>query len=87
MLVVSSRNFSKAAARLPSKVKAVLKNRLEMFMSDPYASVLNNHRLHGSMRHYRSINITGDYRLIYEEYDDVTIRLIDIGTHGRIYGK
>jgi len=85
--VISSRRFDKAAAKLPSKVKDALKDRLEIFMDDPYASILNNHRLQGSLRHYRTINITGDYRLVYEEYDDQIIRLIDIGTHASIYGK
>jgi len=87
MIVVSSRQFDKAVARLPSKIKNSLKERLEVFMVNPYADILNNHQLHGSLKHYRSINITGDYRLIYEEYDDHIIRLIDIGTHSRIYGK
>ena len=87
MLVISSRNFDKAVLRLPAKVKAALKDRLALFMDDPFNAVLNNHGLHGSLRHYRSINITGDYRLIYEEYDDATVRLIDIGRHSAMYGK
>ncbi len=87
MVIVTSRNFDKETARLPLKIKSPLRERLEIFKVDPYARVLNNHRLHGSLRHYRSIKITGDYRLIYEEYDEATVRLIDIGRHGRIYGK
>jgi addiction module RelE/StbE family toxin len=87
MIVVSSRAFDKAVAKLPYKVKVALKGKLELFMDDPFALVLNNHRLHGSLRHYRSVKITADYRFIYEEYDDVTVRLIDAGTHNQIYGR
>lgn len=87
MLIVTNRNFDKAVAKLPSKIRESLKDRLEIFIIDPFADILKNHQLHGSLRHYRSINITGDYRLIYEEYDENVIRLIDIGTHSSIYGK
>jgi addiction module RelE/StbE family toxin len=87
IFIVTSRSFDKAAARLPSKIKAVLGERLKIFAIDQFAVCLNNHQLKGSLHRYRSINITGDYRLIYEEYDDAVIRLIDIGTHSHIYGK
>ena len=50
-----------------------------------FATILNNHSLHGSKKSYRSINITGDYRLIYELYDIDTARLIDIDTHSNLY--
>jgi addiction module RelE/StbE family toxin len=85
--VFSTRNFEKAIKKLPPKIIAAYKDRFSIFLFDPYHKILNNHKLKGQLRNYRSINITGDYRLIYEEYDDVTIRLIDIGTHGRIYGR
>ncbi|PIR57292.1 MAG: type II toxin-antitoxin system YafQ family toxin [Parcubacteria group bacterium CG10_big_fil_rev_8_21_14_0_10_41_35] len=45
----------------------------------------NNHALSGDRQPYRSINITGDYRLIYEQYDEDTVRLIDIDTHSNLY--
>ena len=85
--VVSTRNFDKAASKLPRKVQAAFKDRYRIFLLDPYHASLNNHKLKGSLRNYRSINITGDYRLIYEEYDEATIRLIDIGRHRDLYGK
>ncbi|KKU57210.1 MAG: Addiction module toxin, RelE/StbE family [Parcubacteria group bacterium GW2011_GWA2_47_12] len=87
MIISRSRNFKKKVAKLSKKVKTALAERLRLFVKEPRHPLLNNHPLHGSMRAYRSINITGDYRLIYEEYDEHTIRLIDIDTHGNLYGR
>lgn len=63
----------------------MLAEKLEIFMEDQFAVILNNHALQGSLRPYRSINITGDYRLIYDQYDIDTVRLIDIDTHSNLY--
>lgn len=86
MLIIYNHGFKKALEKLPPKIKITFKERLDLFIVNPYAEVLNNHRLHGQFRHYRSINITSNYRLIFEEKDSNTISLIDIGTHNQIYG-
>ena len=87
MIIIPSKNFKKAIKKLSPKVRAALADRLRIFMVDPWNYLLNNHPLHGSMRSYRSINITGDFRLVYEEYDTETIRLIDVDTHNGLYGR
>lgn len=87
MIFVRTKRFDKKIARVPKKLKRALAERLRLFESDPFTTLLNNHALHGSLRAYRSINITGDYRLIYEQYARHTVRLIDIDTHGNLYEK
>jgi len=87
MVVLTSKNFEKAVKKLPKKIKYALKKRLCIFISNPFDPILNNHHLQGSLRHYRSINITSDHRLIYEEYRKDVIRLIDIDTHSNLYSK
>ncbi len=87
MVIITSRNFDKEMAELPLKIKESLRERLELFKANPFAELLNNHQLHGSLRHYRSINISGNYRLFYENLDDDVIRLMRIGTHSELYGK
>ena len=84
MNFVTNKHFDKSVAKLPKAVKLTLRQKLEIFVNDPFDDRLRNHGLKGSLRNYRSVNITGDYRLIYEEYDENTIRLIDIGTHSQI---
>ena len=85
MIVVRTKYFSKAAVKLPASVKRALVERLQLFIEDPFNIILNNHALSGDRQPYRSINITGDYRLVYEQYDANTVRLIDIDTHSNLY--
>ena len=87
MIVIRTKSFFKKALKLPVKIKHALAERLQIFMQDPFSPVLNNHGLQGSKSKYRSVNITGDYRLIYEQYDFETVRLIDIDTHSNLYGS
>lgn len=85
MIIIRTKYFSKTVTKLPSSVKRALADRLQLFMNDPFSVILNNHALQGDRQPYRSINITGDYRLIYEQYDEETIRVIDIDTHSNLY--
>lgn len=87
MIVIRTKQFSKKAKKLPIQLKRALAERLHLFIADPFYTLLCNHALQGSKRGYRSINITGDYRLIYEQYDAEIIRLIDIDTHSNLYGE
>ncbi|MCR4280877.1 MAG: type II toxin-antitoxin system YafQ family toxin [Candidatus Kaiserbacteria bacterium] len=80
-------SFKKKTDKLPKKIRLALAERLRLFAYNPFDPALNNHKLHGERRHQRSINITGDWRLIFEQYDENTVRLIDIDTHPNLYGS
>lgn len=54
-------------------------------MSDEFDDLLNNHVLNGKYNGYRSINITGNIRLIYRKVDSQNYILYDIGTHPQLY--
>lgn len=85
MKIIPGKKFEKKVAKLPVVIQKALAVKLVVFTEDSFATVLNNHQLHGEKKHYRSINITGDYRLIYEQYDEDTVRLIDVDTHSNLY--
>lgn len=87
MITTYSRRFKKQVKKLPHKIQRALTARIRIFSKNPHDAQLHNHALAGPLRNYRSINITGDYRLIYEECDKSTLRLIDIDTHSNLYGK
>jgi len=60
---------------------------IEKFYQDPFDPSLKNHPLHGGMSGRRSISVTGDVRIIFEEYDNyVLVIMLDIGTHNQVYG-
>ncbi|MEK7170025.1 MAG: type II toxin-antitoxin system mRNA interferase toxin, RelE/StbE family [Patescibacteria group bacterium] len=85
MIITRSRPFKRKIKRLPKSIQLAFMARLELFIEHQYDIRLNNHALSGPLCNYRSINITGDYRLVYEQYDENTIRLIDIDTHSHLY--
>ncbi len=72
--------------KLDPKIKDSLSQRLKLFEQDRYQPILSNHKLAGDLKGYRSINITGDYRLIYKEIDEATVYLVAIGSHSQLYG-
>ena len=86
MIVIPTKNFKKKLSKSHSTVKIKFKEKIRIFMDEPYNIILNNHKLHGKYTGYRSINITGNYRLIFEEIKVGTVRLIDINTHPELYG-
>ena len=86
MIVIYSKKFKKSYQKLPSKVQEQFKRRQNLFLSEPFGPILNNHPLHEPYAGCRSINVTGDYRAIfYHETEDV-IRFIIIGTHHELFG-
>ena len=87
MKFIPSKRFEKNSAKLGKQLRVILAERLQRFASEPKHQLLNNHALRGGSRHLRSINISGDYRLIYEKVGNDVIRLMDIDTHSNLYGS
>ena len=52
---------------------------------DKYSTLLNNHSLTGKYTGCKSINITGDWRAIFEEINDNIIYFVELGTHSQLY--
>jgi len=60
--------------------------RLELFLADEFNALLNNHQLHGEYEQCRSINITGDFRLIFKVQAKGEYLLTTIRTHHQLFG-
>ncbi|MCX6716881.1 MAG: type II toxin-antitoxin system mRNA interferase toxin, RelE/StbE family [Candidatus Taylorbacteria bacterium] len=76
--------FKKSLRKFPKKLIDKILEKLRVLEADEFCIILNNHKLHGEYSLYRSINITGDIRLIYRKEKD-NFFLIDIGTHNDLY--
>lgn len=88
MQIEYSKKFIKEFKKCPENIKTNFKKRLELFINDQYSSILNNHPLIGELKNYRSININGDWRAIFEELDDGHIvYFVAIGTHSQLYSS
>lgn len=84
MQIRFSKQFTKSYEKSPDKIKDAFDQRLDLFKNDKFHPLLNNHALTGNYSGYRSINITGDWRVIFTEQDDVVYFEI-IGTHSQLY--
>lgn len=85
MRVLLNRNFEKKFLKLQPKLKEKFKERRNLFLANPFHSMLNNHPLTGDRTGQWSINITGDWRALYFFQDDSTVVFIDIDTHSNLY--
>lgn len=79
-----SAGFRKQWKRLHKKTRDEAETRLEVFVVNEFHTSLNNHRLSGKYAQYRSINITGDVRIMYQRRLD-GFYLAGIGTHSELY--
>ena len=81
-----SKNFEKSFKKMPRKIKDNTINKLDVFIINPMDESLNNHPLSGKFSKYRSINISGDIRSIYQINEDNNVAIfIDIGSHSKLY--
>jgi addiction module RelE/StbE family toxin len=88
MKVKYSRRFAKQFKKLPIDIKKAFKDRLEIFLNDNYHPILHNHRLKGDFDGCHSLDISGDYRAIFEEFADGEVIIFSvIGDHHQLYGK
>ena len=86
MKVFFNKYFDKRLAKLPLKIQNKTFERIVMFQSQPFSEILNNHALTGKYFGSRSIDVTGNYRAVYELISDDSAHFIDIGTHSQLYG-
>jgi len=81
-----SKRFVKDFKKAPVKIKIAFRNRLELFLVDKYHPILNNHSLVGKYKDYRSINVTGDWRAMFREFEGGKVIFFDtIETHSQLY--
>ena len=84
MIVGSSKKFDKAFKKCSQEIKDRFIERLEIFKENKYDPILKNHNLSGKLIGLRSINVSGDYRAVFEEKLEEII-FISIGTHSQLY--
>src|SRR3989344_227397 len=100
MTISHGRTFKKMFRKHPVFVRKKFYERICLFLQNPYHPILNNHTLSGEWARHRSINITGDIRVVYMHrsinitgdirvvYKQVTeshVKLVAIGTHSELY--
>jgi len=78
--------FLKHLQTVPSEVRIAFRDAYELFLENPNHPSLRNHALTGTYQEFRSIDITGDWRVHYREEPERFL-FVNIGTHEMLYGK
>lgn len=78
------KNFKKRLKKIPAKIQEQFYERLNLFFQDKFDKRLNNHSVNKAFPNCRSINVSGDYRAIFDE-DGAVIIFLTIGTHSELY--
>lgn len=80
------RVFKRQYKKLDRSLRNKVAERLHLLGSDEFNPLLRNHQLTGEYEGFRSINITGDWRLVYRRIGTNTYQLRAIGTHHQLFG-
>ncbi|MBI4091978.1 MAG: type II toxin-antitoxin system mRNA interferase toxin, RelE/StbE family [Candidatus Levybacteria bacterium] len=81
-------DFLRQLKKLDVRIRNRFKEVIIIFSKDPINSELNNHKLKDEWAGYRSINVTNDYRAIYEVVKvggEAFAYFSAIGTHEKLY--
>lgn len=90
MKVKYSPSFLATVKKTNVRIRKSLKERIDLFSKDPHNPQLNNHPLRNKFQGFISIDISSDWRAIYEEVligDETVAYFIALGTHKQLYGK
>lgn len=86
MRIKYHKNFEKRFKKLPQKLKEKIIQSIKNFAKNPFYKGLKNHPLSGNLIGKRAFSVTGDVRIIFEEYENyVLVIMLDIGTHSQVY--
>jgi len=83
--IILHKNFVKKYKRLSQAERKRFSERRDIFMINPFETVLNNHPLKGKYKGYRSIDITTDLRVIFEMVEENVAYFITIDSHSNLY--
>lgn len=76
--------------KLDVRIRNTFKEKILIFQKNPDEPLLNNHELRNPYKGLRSIDITNDYRAIYEEMtvgQETVAYFVILGTHKDLYKR
>ncbi len=80
------KHFLKRFKKLSPDLKEKTISTIRRFTKNPRDPCLRNHGLKGRLAGKRAFWITGDVRIIFEEFEGyILVILLDIGTHNQVY--
>lgn len=86
MILKFHQDFKKSYEKLTPKHQEKVNKTLDIFTQNPWDRTLRNHALKGWARGQRAISVTGDMRIIFEEFEEYKmVLMLKVGTHAQVY--
>jgi addiction module RelE/StbE family toxin len=88
MIIKYSPNFLRTLKKADVRIRKSFKEKILIFSRNPNDPELDNHSLKKPYQGMRSIDITSDWRAIYEEKiegDEIVAFFVALGTHSQLY--
>lgn len=85
MKIILHKDFKKQFKKLQPSDQKRFQERRDVFLANPFDLSLNNHALRGKYSGYRSINLTGDKRIVFRELEKDLVVFAAVGTHSDLY--
>ncbi|KKU92117.1 MAG: hypothetical protein UY21_C0005G0006 [Microgenomates group bacterium GW2011_GWA1_48_10] len=88
MIIKYSPFFLKKLKQVDVRIRKSFKEKIGLFLKDHLDPRLNNHVLRNDFAGLRSIDVTADWRAVYEERsygEDRVAYFVNIGTHRELY--
>ncbi|MFH1218305.1 MAG: hypothetical protein V1679_00490 [Candidatus Peregrinibacteria bacterium] len=87
MRIYRHKKFKKRYSKLPVFLKDKVDLAILKFEKDPFDRALRNHGLSGRLDGKRAFWVTGNIRVVFEEYDDyLVVLMLNVGVHPQVYG-
>ena len=86
MIVHFHKQFQKRYGRLNRPLQTKIDAAIARFRKNPLEVSLRNHALIGKLAGKRAFSVTGDMRIVFEEYQNyIVVYFLDVGTHNQVY--
>lgn len=86
MVIEFHKNFDKKYQKLNRSIQEKIDSTLAIFSKDPFNKSLKNHALKDNLKGKRALRVTGNMRIIFEEYGKyIKVVMLDVGTHNQVY--
>ena len=76
--------FNRKRKVAPLEIKIAFREALELFLNDPDDRILRNHTLTGKYAGVKSIDVTDDWRALYQE-EPKKLVFVNLGIHKDLY--
>jgi addiction module RelE/StbE family toxin len=87
MKIIFSPRFQKNFGLLSHGEQKMVREQLDLFVTDYANPSLKDHALEDRLSIYRSFSIHDDLRVLYRIVSAECIKLIDVGPHSKVYKR